>query len=157
MPGKFYGDPSFEDLRILAQKLEAVIARTNKALLKAAAIEPGEALAAFSEVQATMLRFDDHGRRRFQEALEEKRVRTLAQDNLLMTCVMSAAIALTQFKQQPRTAQGNFLEKSLAHLRSRSTRPVSLGAFALASFYAVMGRGVVKHVKARKKAPTIKA
>lgn len=149
-------EPGFEHLQQLAKKIEKIAAASNAALLKGAQIEPGQALDVVSEVQATMLRLDDHGKRRFREALEEKRVRTYAQESLIMTCVLASAVALTEFKKQPRKLSLGLLDKPLAILKDRSTTGLGLSAFAMATFYAVMGRGVARRVKDRGRRKTIK-
>lgn len=150
-------DPAFENLRLLAQKIEAAATAANKAMLKGAKLTPEQALDAVASVQAKMLRLDDHATRRFKEALEEKRVRTLSQDSLVMTCVLAAAVALSEFKHQPRRVSGSWLDRPLEALRERSTTGLGLGAFAMATLYAVLGRGVTSHLQDRRRAKTLKA
>lgn len=150
-------DPAFEHLRVLAQKIEAAATAANKAMLKGAKLTPEEALDAVASIQAKMLRLDDHATRRFREALEEKRVRSLSQDSLVMTCVLASAVALSEFKHQPRKVSASLLDRSLEALKERSTTGLGLGAFALATLYAVVGRGVTTHVKERRRAKVIKA
>lgn len=134
-------DPAFGDLRQLALKLEAAFARANSALLKVSGVTPDEVLETFARVQGKILGFDDHALTRFRGALEEKRVKTLAQGNMFMTCVLSSAVALSEFKRQPRLARATILQRRLDRLRSKSTNPVALGILASASFYALLGKG----------------
>jgi hypothetical protein len=141
-------DPSFADLRQLAQRLEAALNRANETLLKAAGVGPEDVLDAFARVQGKMLGFDDHGTKRFHEALEEKRVKTLSQGSVVMTCVLSAAVALSEFKSQPRHTAGTAVERGLDRVRDKSTNGISLGLFALASFYGVLGKGAWRHLDA---------
>ena len=139
-------DPAFADLKILAEKLEAALAAANEAILRAVGTD-GEHVGEFvADVQAKLLGFDEHARRRFHEALEDKRVKTLSQGNVVMTCVLSAAVALSEFKSQPRLAGAGGLSRSLDTLRDRSTNGVSLGLFAWATFYALLGRGAWRYV-----------
>lgn len=153
----FSQEPGFENLQEIAKRLEKVAKATNDALLKGANIEPGKVLEVVAETQAKMLRLDDHGKRRFVEALEEKRVRTFAQDSLVMTCVLSSAVALREFKNQPRRVDHSLFAAPLTRLREKSTTGLGLGAFALATFYAVVGRGVTRHLKNKARGRTIRA
>jgi hypothetical protein len=153
----FSGDPAFENLKILAEKIEAVVSAANRGLLKGAKLTPEQALDSVATVQAKMLRLDDHGMRRYREALEDKRVRSLSQGNLVMTCVLASAVALSEFKHQPRRISGSWLDKPLAVLKERSTTGLGLGAFSLATLYAVLGRGIAGHLEERRKDKTLKA
>ncbi len=145
-------DPAFADLKILAQKLEAAMNATNDALLRAAGVQGDALVDAFAALQVRLLRLDTHGERRFREALEEKRVKTLAQGNIFMSCVMTSAVALSEFKSQPRQAAGGRLARGLERLKDRSTNPVSLSAFALTCFYSLLGKGAIGHLGALNKA-----
>ena len=142
-------DPAFADLKILAEKLEAAFAAANDAVLRAVGIDPEHLTEAVAAVQTKLLGFDEHAARRFREALEEKRVKTLSQGNVVMTCVLSSAVALSEFKGQPKLAGGaavSPLTKGLDVLRDRSTNGISLGLFAFASFYALLGRGAWRYL-----------
>ena len=151
-------DPAYADFKVLAQKLEAALTASNAFLIKLANLNPEGVLPAFSLAQAHMLGFDAHAMQRLQEALEEKRVVTLSQGNIFMTCILSAAVTLSQFKQQPQQTQGGLLARSINKLRQHSTNSLSLGAFAWASFYAVMGKGLLFKANAlRHKQPVIRA
>jgi len=151
-------DPAFADFKVLAQKLEAALTASNALLIKLANLSPEAVLPAFSLAQAQMLGFDVHAMQRLQEALEEKRVVTLSRGNIFMTCILSAAVTLSEFKNQPLQTQGGLLARSLNKIRQHSTNSISLGAFAWASFYAVMGKGLLFKAKAlRHQQPVIRA
>lgn len=96
-------EQSLEELEQIARRIEAMVDRAQLAVIKLADIKSGEVLDTFFDVQANMLRLDEAGRKQFKEMLEEKRVRSLAQDSLVLTSVLSAAVALLVFKNQPRT------------------------------------------------------
>ncbi len=138
-------DPTFEDVEKIAEKIEKAVAKANLALHKLAHIEPGEALKAFAETEGKLLRFDAHTQKLFEEALEEKRVRTLAHGDMVMTCVLSAAIALSEFKKQPQTVASQRSTQVLARLQKHSTTSFGLLAFATLTFYTVLGEGVGKY------------
>jgi hypothetical protein len=138
-------DPTFEDVERVAEKLERAVAKANLALHKLADIDPGDALKVFIEVESKLLRFDSHATKRFEEALEEKRVRTLAHGDLVMTCVLSAAVALSEFKKQPHTVTATKSAKLLSRVRQYSTTSFGLLTFATLTFYTVLGRGVGHH------------
>ena len=144
---RWNNDPTFEDVERVAERLERAVAKANLALHKLADIEPGEALKAFVEVESKLLRFDSHASKRFEEALEEKRVRTLAHGDLIMTCVLSAAVALSEFKKQPQAVTASKSEKILSRARRYSTTSVGLLAFATVTFYTVLGIGIRHHAK----------
>ena len=150
-------DPAFDDMRQLALKLEAAFAKANAAVLKAIALEPEAALASLAEIQGKILGFDDHGKKRFREALEEKRIQSLAQGNLFMTCVLASAVALSEFKSQPRAVASGPVRRQLDRLRGQSTNGLSLGAFAFASFYALCGKGALSRLVAWRQKSTIRA
>ncbi len=139
-------EPSLEDLEQIARRIEAMIDRAQIAMIKIADIKSGEVLEAFYDVQATMLRFDEAGRKQFKDLLEEKRVRSLAQESLVLTSVLSAAVALLVFKNQPRTVSEAPLERIFDRVRRGSANPLTLVTFSIASVYAVIGRGAVRQV-----------
>ncbi|MCX6109124.1 MAG: hypothetical protein NTZ90_05900 [Proteobacteria bacterium] len=143
-------DPAYADFRVLAQKLEAALSASNRLLISLASLTPEAVLPAFKAAQGQILGFDEHAMERFAVALEEKRVVTLSQNNIFMTCILSSAVALSEFKIQPQKADGGFLAKSLNKLRQHSTTSLSLGALAWASFYTVMGKGLLVHAKQRR-------
>ena len=151
-------DPAFADFEALARKLEVAAAATNEALLKLANIEPQRLVEAFAQVQVRLLGFDLHAIKRFHQALEEKRVNTYARGNLFMTCVLTSAVALSEFKNQPQLAGGGgVLRKRLDKMRVYSTNSLSLAAFAWASFYAVMGQGAWQQLRIQRKKKPIQA
>ncbi len=130
----------------------------NKRLLALAAIEPDELVGVFSSVHAKLLRLDSHGQAALDQALEAKRVQTLAQGNLFMTCVLSSAVALSEFKRLPRKPPSGLLNNSLNSIKDFSTQPASLGVYTVACLYALIGQGVWRRIRlSRKKSPTIRA
>ena len=148
-------DPSYEDLRTLALKLEAAFNAANGKLLHAAGVTHETLVDRLAEVQAKLLRFDAHARRRFADALEEKRVKSLAQGNVFMACVLCSAVALSEFKNAPRPAASGALGRRLDSLRRRSTNGLTLSAFTTASFYTLLGKGALDHLGARRQRKTI--
>jgi hypothetical protein len=142
----FDREPTMEDLEQIARRIEAIIDRAQIAVIKLADIKSGEVLETFFDVQSAMLRFDELGREQFRHLLEEKRVKTLAHESLVMTGVMSSAVALTVFKNQPKTVSDAPLERILVRVRKGSTHPLTLITFAIASLYAVIGRGALRQV-----------
>ena len=135
-------EPQFADLEALARKLESALHATNDALIKLAQLDPQLLVESFAQTQGKILGFDNHGMRRFLEALEEKRVKTLAMGNLFMCCVLTAAVGLSEFKKQPHLAGGaSFFRRRLDKLRTHSTNSLALAALASASFSAVIGQG----------------
>ena len=146
MPSWEHG-PAYAELEAIARKLEAAVAATNEILLKLAKIEPSRLVETFAQVQSRMLGFDSHTTRHFMQSLEEKRVNTYAMGNVFMACVMTAAVALSEFKSQPQPANANFLRRRLGRLRTYSTNALSLTAFAWASFHAVLGQGALHQLQ----------
>jgi hypothetical protein len=144
-----------EDLRALAMKLEETFQKAHAKLLSALALEPDTLLETLSGIQAKALGFDEHEVRRFQEALEEKRVKTLSQGNVFMTCVLSSAVALSEFKKLPKAASAGFFRRRLEAFKGQSTNGLSLSVFAFSSFYALLGRGAIKRLAARRQKSTI--
>jgi predicted amino acid dehydrogenase len=141
-----------EGLEELARRLEAAFAKVNSNLLKAAGLTSEEVVDAFVDVQSRLLGFDEHGRALFREAVENARVKTYTQGNIFLACVLCSAIALSEFKKQPRAASKRW-SRLVQSLRDRSTSGPALGAFAWTSFYALMGtktwRRVSHYVKNR--------
>jgi hypothetical protein len=144
-------DPAFAEMEALARRLEAAVAATNEALLKLAGIDSENIVAAFAETQGQLLGFDDLAMQKFRQALEDKRVTTLAMGNVFMTCVLSSAVALSEFKRLPQRSTGHSLLRRLDRLRTHSTNGLALAAFAWSSFYAVLGKGTWRKVKARRR------
>lgn len=144
-----------EDLKALAQKLEAAFQKAHAKLLAALALEPDTVLDTLTGIQAKALGFDDHEKRRFAEALEEKRIKTLSQGNIFMTCVLSSAVALSEFKNTPRAASPGFVRRRLETFKGKSTNGLSLSVFAFSSFYALLGRGAIKRLAAFRQKGTI--
>lgn len=142
----FDREPTMEDLEHIAKKIEAMIDRAQIAVIKLADIKSGEVLETFFDVQAAMLRFDEPSRKQFKQLLEEKRVKSLAQESLVMTGVMSSAVALSIFKNQPKVVSDAPLERIFSRVRKGSTHPLTLVTFAVASLYAVIGRGALRQV-----------
>jgi hypothetical protein len=142
---KWDQDIPFAELQQLARKLESALSAANAQALKIACVEKGEVARAFAHAHATLLRFDDFGRRRLDAALEDARVQTLAGDNLVLACVLSAAVALKQFKNQPRNV-GGLLARPLAFVQTRSTGLPALWLLSVSSIYTVLGKGAAKHL-----------
>lgn len=142
----FDREPTMEDLEHIARRIEAIIDRAQIAVIKLADIKSGEVLETFFDVQSTMLRFDELSKEQFRILLEEKRVKTLAHESLVMTGVMSSAVALTVFKNQPKPVSDAPLERILTRVRKGSTHPLTLVTFAIASLYTVIGRGALRQV-----------
>jgi hypothetical protein len=140
-------DIPYGDLHAVAQRLEAFFTAANARAVRLAGLESGQVVDAFADAQARLLRFDDFSRRRYQDALEAARVSSLAGDNVFLACVLSAAVALSQFKQQPRRV-GGLLGRQVKLLQERSTGAAALWLFSVASLYAVVGKGAAKHVGA---------
>ncbi|MEN9834922.1 MAG: hypothetical protein RL011_1115 [Pseudomonadota bacterium] len=150
-------DPAFANVEELARKIEKAVAVTNEALMKLAKIEPHRVVETYAQVQAQMLGFDSHTTKRFMQALEDKRVNTHAMGNMFMACVMTSAVALSEFKNQPLAANAGYLRRRLQRLRHLSTNGVTLAAFAWASFHAVMGQGAAHQIKAWRKHQSLRS
>lgn len=135
-----YNQHGFPDERLeeLARKLEAAFVKVNSGLLKAAGLTTDDVVSAFVEVQAGILGFDEHGRMALREAVEAARVKTLSQGNIFMACVLSSAVALSEFKRQPLPTATRW-SRLLRNVRTYSTNGPALATFAWASFYALMG------------------
>lgn len=147
-------DISLADLQALAQRLEAFAAGLNAKAMAIAGVASGEVVTAFANEQAKLLRFDHFDRRQLIEAIEEARVQTLAQDNVFLACVMSAALALKHFQQRPRSVEGRW-GTQVAYLQKRSTGLPALWLLSVASIYGVLGRGAVKRISAWRKRPRV--
>jgi hypothetical protein len=147
LPGQF-DQFSEDDLRAAAMKLEKIARKVNDAFLRVGSLDQDRLLPAMAEVYAEILRFDLHTREKFSQALEDKRVKTLAQGSVVMTCVMGAAVALTEFKRMPKPVSGSFLQRGLERLKGASSHPASLAGLSVAGFYGLMGRGLF--LRARK-------
>ncbi len=132
------GGPTPEELQELAKRLEELATKANASLLKLAKIEPEALIDVFAEQQAKLLRFDESAKKRFDAAIEEARVKTLARDSFFMGCLLTSAVALKQFKREPRRT-GGFAARVTSKLQDVSTGVPALWAFTLASFYAVVG------------------
>lgn len=142
-------------MKALAAKLEAAIQKAHAKLLQAILLEPESVLETLTGIQAKALGFDEHEKRRFHEALEEKRVKTLSQGNIFMTCVLTSAVALSEFKKMPRAASPGFLRRGVEVFKGKSTNGLSLGVFAFSSFYALLGRGAIKRLATFRQKGTI--
>ncbi|MBM4251094.1 MAG: hypothetical protein FJ146_03925 [Deltaproteobacteria bacterium] len=140
-------DPAFAQVEELARKIEKAVAATNEALMKLAKIEPQRVVETYAQVQAQMLGFDSHATKNFLQALEDKRVNTHAMGNMFVACVMTAAVALSEFKNQPLAANAGYLRRRMERLRHLSTNGVTLAAFSWASFHAVLGQGAAHQIK----------
>ena len=147
MPWK--SDIPFDELRGLALRLEAVFRAANEGTRRLAALEAGEVFEGFAATQAALLRFDEFEAKRFRTALEEAQVRTLAGDNVFLSCVLSSAVALRQFKHKPRAVAGRWM-RPLGVLQSLSTSAPALWLFSVASFYGIFGKGAVRHIAKRR-------
>ena len=142
-----HGGPTPQDLEELAQRLEALLTRVNARFLQVARIDPEGVVQVFVETQAKLLQFDEAAQQRFHEAVEAARVKTLARNSFLMSCLLTSAIALKQFKSEPkRVSQRGIFGKIAGVLKSRSTGATALWSFTLASFYAVVGSAAYKRV-----------
>lgn len=132
--------PPFHDdeIEALARRLEAAFQTINRRLLRLAGVEAEAIVEAFGDVHAQMLGFDTHGRTALREAIESARVKTLSQGNIFVACALSSAIALSEFKRQPRLTNNRFA-RPLDRLRRLSTNALSLSLFAMSSFYALLG------------------
>lgn len=150
-------DPTFEDVERIAEKLEKAVAKANLALHKLAYLKPGEALEAIAATQAKMLRFDTHTTQRFNEALEEKRVRTLAHGDIVMTCVLSAAVALSEFKRQPQLVPSQRSIRLLTRIQKYSTTSLGLLTFATLTFYTILGVGIGQHASDTRRRSTFRS
>ena len=138
---------SHDDLHAAAMKLEAVVKKFNSALLKVGYVDQDKLVPAMIDVYSELLRFDDFTKKKFERSIEEKKVRTLSQDGVIMTCVLGAAVALTELKGVPKPIQQNYLQKGLSKLRTVSSHPLSLAGLAVAGFYGLMGRGLFLRAK----------
>ena len=150
-------DPTFEDVERIAEKIEKAIAKANLALHKLAYIEPGEALKVFADAEGKFLNFDTHAQNHFEAALEEKKVRTLAHGDMVMTCVLSAAVALSEFKKQPHIVTPQKTSPLLAGIQKYSTTSFGLLAFSTLIFYSILGVGVSKHAQEAKSRYALRA
>jgi len=137
---------TMEDLEQIARRIEALIDRAQIAVIKLADIKSGEVLETFFEIQSSMLRFDDLSKEQFRQLLEEKRVKSLAHESLVMTGVLASAVALTVFKNQPKVVSEAPLERIFHRVRMGSTHPITLVTFSMASLYAIIGRGALRQV-----------
>lgn len=147
MPSPF-GQFTEEDLRVAAMKLEQAAKKVNSAFLRVGNVDQEKLLPALVNLYSQILRFDDFSRKKFQDSLEEKRVKTLAQGGVIMSCVMAAAVALTEFKRAPKPAiSESILQKGLVRLKGVSSHPMSLAGLSLAGFYGLMGRGIFLRAK----------
>jgi len=138
---------SQEELHAAALKLEKVVKSVNAALLKVGLVDQEKLMPAVVDVYCEILRFDSFTRKKFEQSLEEKKVRTLSQGGVIMTCVMTAAVALSELKLAPKPTQQNFFQKGLSQLKGVSSHPVTLAGLALAGFYGLIGRGIFLRVK----------
>lgn len=156
------GGPTPQEMEELARKLEAFLGKVNAKFLHEARIDPDSVAQVFVETQATLLQFDEAARARFSDAVEEARVKSLARDNFLMSCLLTSAVALKQFKREPRSASLTGLRRKLAGaLKDASTGKTALWMVTLASFYAVLGSAAYKRLvelrTAKKAVVTIRA
>ena len=141
------GGPTPKELEDLARKLEAFLTKMNARFLQEARINPERLVGVFVETQGAMLHFDASAQRRFEEAIEEARIKTLSRDSFLISCLLTSAIALKQFKREPRSASLTGVKARLAGvLKARSTGTAALWAFTVASFYAVVGSAAYKRI-----------
>lgn len=138
---------SYEELHAAAMKLEKVARNVNGALLKVGFIDQDKLIPAVIGVYSEILRFDTYTKTKFEQSIEDKKVRTLSQGGVIMTCVLGAAVALTELKNAPKPTQQNILQKGLAKLRASSSSPVTLAGLSLAGFYGLMGRGIFLRAK----------
>jgi hypothetical protein len=138
---------SQEDLHAAAMKLEKVVKSVNATLLKVGFIDQDKLMPTVIDVYSEILRFDSFTKKRFEQSIEEKKVRTLAQGGVIMTCVMTAAVALSELKNLPKPVQQNLLQKGLAKLKEKSSHPMTLAGLSLAGFYGLMGRGIFLRAK----------
>lgn len=145
MKKEFQGFPD-ERIEELARRLEAAFTAFNTSLLKAAGLNSDEIVEAFIDIQARLLGFDANAHQSLREAMEDARVKTLSQGNIFMACVLSSAVALTQYKRQPRQTSGRFLRLT-RQLHQQSTSGPALAAFVWTSFYALMASQTWKRLQ----------
>lgn len=134
------GGPTPHEMEELARKLEAFLNGLNAKVLQLAKIDPEGVAQVFVEAQAQLLQFDASAKLRFEAAVEEARIKSLARDSFLMSCLLTSAVALKQFKREPRNVSDTgFKARIAARLRAHSTGKTALWTFTVASFYAVVG------------------
>ena len=147
--------PTPEEMRELARRLEELVRGMNGALLKLAAIDPDGVVDVFVETQAKLLFFDAAAKERLGTAIEDARVKSLARDDFLMSCLLTSAVALKQFKNEPRRVGGT-VARLVNRLQGAATAPPSLWAFTLASLYGVLGSRAYARLQAAREKKTIK-
>lgn len=138
---------SDEELRAAALKIEQAARKLNAAFLKVGFVDGQQVLPAVIEVYSEMLRFDGVTKANFTRSVEEKRVQTIAQGNVIVSCVLCAAVALSELKKSPKPAQPTYVQKQLLKFRDASTNPMSLAGLSLAGFYGLLGKGVFRRAK----------
>lgn len=138
---------SQEELHAAALKLEKVVKSVNATLLKVGFVDQEKLMPAVVDVYCEILRFDTFTKKKFEQSLEDKKVRTLSQGGVIMTCVMTAAVALSELKQVPKPIQQSIVQKGLTKLKGASSHPMTLAGLSLAGFYGLMGRGIFLRAK----------
>ncbi len=138
---------SQDELHAAAMKLEKVVKSVNSTLLKVGYVDQEKLMPAVVDVFCEILRFDSFTKKKFEQSLEDKKVRTLSQGGVIMTCVMTAAVALSELKHVPKPIQQNLLQKGLTKLKGASSHPMTLAGLSLAGFYGLMGRGLFLRAK----------
>ncbi len=136
---------SHDELERLAKRLEHLVTKAHNTLVWTTASP--DTVEAFALAQAKLLGFDEYTLRKFRESLENQRVKTLAQGNLFLTAILTAAVALRTAKEAPRSLQKDFATKGRNFLLEHSTSGLALLSFALSSFYAVLGQGALFRIK----------
>ena len=134
----------------VAWRLEQIFQGVNRSLLATAGVPAELVVDGFFKVQSELLNFDKEEKLAFETALEEQRVRSLACQNIFMACVLSSAVALSQFKKKPRSTRrgiasiGRFLQRY-------STNPLTLLAFSSTSMQALIARGLLDNWRAMRR------
>ena len=153
MPTPWEFDPAFADVRAVVERLEAAVQAAHRVLLKVADTNPESVVEVFARQQGELLRLDDHAKQLFAAALESKRVKTIAHGNIALACVLTAAVALSEFRELPGSAvppgPGALLRRALRHVRQHSTHPATLLALSWVSFQAVLARGLLNQWQRR--------
>lgn len=160
MPDPFHDIP-FEDLRALAERLEAALGKINKKLLSMAGVEEGGVVNAMTDAAAMILRLDEFSKKKLVKAVEEARVQSIARDAIPLACVLTAAVALTEFRKAPLPVAGlaqrvmvaKVVGKGKKALRAISGLPPAVPAFSVAMLYAIAGMRLRDRLRDRKKKP----
>ena len=134
----------------VALRLERIFKDVNRSMLATAGVPAELVVDGFFTIQSELLRFDRQEKLAFETALEEHRVRSLASQNIFVACVLSSAVALSQFKKRPQSTRKGIA--SLGNLLQRySTNPLSLMAFSTTSMQTLLARGLLGNWRSRRR------